>query len=559
MNIWCKKTKTIDLDDREETNHTDSLTKEIKQESENEPKTKNPKENQKNEEKKENQQKNIEKINEGNLTIFNYYISQLSNNDKIEKPNYDLSFKILYKREQKIFSNLLIKIIYKINIFDIKKYSFEIIIDNAFPDTSPTIYCSYLNISPSLSDRRDLLYSILGKNIWTYNKSISNVDIIKNIIDTLIPNFILKIIKNIQKNILLNYGKFYSNTLYDLNDFLYYFNNKRFLINLYNTIEKNSNISDSTKDQYSLYSKNYLIMTESYILLFKKDESHSKETMHKKNYSKLLFYNEIIKCSCKIIKDGNENNNSKVIIAWKFEKENGETISKYFIFSIIGDNDIESTAQNEKFCEDFRKFKYILKRSYRIIVSDIFQPLDNSVITSEDMKKMAYRQQLKEAIELSNYLESLNNKKIENNNNITEIDEIKDELFLLYEKIIEFSTLIKESNICSKYTNKLKYLTNKNEDKGATLTISRNTRRLKVKISHKAIGKKATCYLPKHVNLYKNQLNDSDAKTIEIDKDVDEQKNRLIFKKAHLPSMKIIYKKKYNILKEPSSKALNNK
>ena len=561
MNIWCKKTKTIDPNDTEETIPRDPLIKEIKSELKKESNTSNSYDKYKKKESKEEQQKIIEKTNDKNLSIFNDYISQLSNFDKNEKKINDLTFKILFKREQKIFSNLLIRINYIIDIFDIKKYSFEIIIDNTFPDTPPTIHCNYLNINPSISDRRDLLYSIIGKNIWTYNKNIPYVDIIKNIIETLIPNFVLKMIKNTQNHILIHYGKFYNNILYDLNDFLYYVNNNCFLINLYNTIEKNSNINDSTKDIYSLYSKNYLIMTHSHILLFKKNESNSKEMIHSKNYNKLLFYNEINKCSCKLIKDDNENYNSKVLIAWKFEKENGEKISKYFIFSIIGDDDLESNEKNEKFCSDYRKFKYVLKKEYKIIVSDIFQPIDNSSIIPEEKKKLISKQQLKEAIELSNYLERLNNKKIENNSNISEIDEIKDELFSLYEKIVDLSTLIKENNICEKYINKLKSWTNKDKSNKTLTILHTSSRRLKVKISHKNIGKKPTiCYVPKHIELYNNQINDSNSKTIELDKDGDKEKNnKIIIKRTQFASMKVVYKKKNNLFREPPSKISNNK
>ena len=61
-------------------------------------------------------------------------------------------------------------------------------------------------------------------------------------------------------------------------------------------------------------------------------------------------------------------------------------------------------------------------------------------------------QQLNETNELSDYYESLYNKKASDINN---------ELFLLYQKIIELSSIINKMDVCSKFTDKLKLLSSK--------------------------------------------------------------------------------------------------
>ena len=443
MNIWCKRAK--DIDPTETAINTIKELQEIKNIITNETIKK---------------VENVEEINKNNISIYNNYIKQLSNiyNNKTNE-DFKLTYKKLYDRETKIFSSLLIKINYSKEIFDVEKYSFEIIIDNNFPNTPPYIYCTFLFLFPSINDRRNLLYSIIKNNIWIGKKNISAIDIIKNIIEKKIPNFVYRLLKNTRNNILINYGNFHENTIYNINDFFYCSHTKLYFINLYNTIiNSDKKDNNNIKEEYSFYSKNYLVMTETYLLLFEINE-----TSKNKNLSKLLLCCEIFKCDCKIINEKSEsekeNDSSKVSIRWKVENDKGEKINKYFIFSVVDDFNKENAIINLLLYEEFKRRKTTLKTKYKVRISDIYKEIDYSIPLNEDNKKIIYLQQLNETIELSDYYESLYNKKLKEN--INEASDINNELFLLYQKIIELSSIINKMDVCSKFTDKLKLLSSK--------------------------------------------------------------------------------------------------
>ena len=131
----------------------------------------------------------MDNLNENKFILINSQISIFDNiikelKDKINKSlNFKkekeicLYFRKLYNKEKEKYDKLKIHIIYNKNIKTIKDFSFNIVIDETFPQSRPVIYCDSLDLNINLNDERDLIYCIIEKQWVIDNPKISNIDI----------------------------------------------------------------------------------------------------------------------------------------------------------------------------------------------------------------------------------------------------------------------------------------------------------------------------------------------------------------------------------------------
>lgn len=189
---------------------------------------------------------------------------------------------------------------------------FQIIIDEFFPFKPPIVYCLSNYVFPTIFDFRDLLTSII-KIKWTKNSSIE--DIISNI-----PDFITRTTENCLTNILVYYGEYKIDEIYNMNDFLS--NEDLIFIKCFEYFDKNKKKNSKIKKE------RYILLTNIYFLLFEPIEGN-------KNLALLLFWGDIRQLLNFRIENIKENKQKKdcLVLEWK----SGEKIiiSFYLTFKDI--------------------------------------------------------------------------------------------------------------------------------------------------------------------------------------------------------------------------------
>ena len=403
------------------------------------------------------------------ITIFDNIITELK--DKIYKDikykkEICLYFRKLYNKENEKYDKMRIHIVYHKNIKTIKEFSFVIIIDDSFPQTSPIIYCDSLDININLNDERDLIDCITEKK-WLIDQNINPSDILINLISKQIPEFVFRLLYYEENKILIYYGKYYLNEIYNINNFV---KNKNIILFKVMTYKK-----DKDKDNYSELNMKYIIITDIYILFFDLIEGKQK------NMAKLVFIGEIFQYNSierlnvdinnNIINQNNNNhihnneeNNSnsicvetqKIFIDWIINDKNYS-----FIFSLIKEindnakkNIIKENNDNKEildFINIVNKKQNAISTKYKLVLNDFNQSLEDYNDTC-----------LKNLIELAKYIEKSQNKKNnKNNENLKEKNIIKNEIIKIYNKIIDISTKINKIEITFDYLDKLQLLKNK--------------------------------------------------------------------------------------------------
>ena len=414
-------------------------------------------------------------------TIFDNIIKELKEkiNNNIKNKNKNeiyLYYRKLYNKENEKYDKLLINIIYKKTIKPIKEYNFSIIIDETFPKNPPVIYCDSLDINICLNDKRDLFYSIIENN-WLINETKNNyIDILSNIIIIKIPQFILRLLFYEENKILIYYGNYKINEIYNINNFLV---NKNIILLKVMTYKKEKETS-----KYSEINMKYIIITDIYILFFEllKDMP--------KNIAKLIFIGEIFQYNSierldvdinlnlnnNIMKNQNNNyndeDNNKIIdidpqkyfIDWIINDK-----SYSFIFSIINEindnkkkNIIKNYNNNNNneiidFINIVNKKQNIISSKYKLVINDYNQikSMNSSFESLDEFNNNI----LNNLIQLSKFLEKLHTKIIsKNNENLKEKEEknlINNEINKIYNKIIDISTKINKIEITFDYLDKL--------------------------------------------------------------------------------------------------------
>ena len=399
------------------------------------------------------------------ITIFENIIKELKekiNNNIKYKNEIKIYSRKLYSNELEKYDKLIIHIMYNKIIKSIKEFSFSIIINDSFPKTPPIIICNSLDININLNDRRDLFYSIMeGK--WNLDSINNNsINILVNLILIRIPNFILRLLYYEEKKILIYYGKYYINEIYNINNFIINKNIKLFKVMTYNK-EKENYIEQNIK---------YIIITDIYILFFDIIEDKPK------NLGKLIFIGEIFqnnnleRLDIDINSNIKEQNNifnfetHKIYIDWIINEKNYS-----FIFSIINEiNVIEKknliknnySYNNDEivdFMDIVNKKQNFISTQYKLVINDYnqFESL-NSLIESQESYSNKI---LNDLIQLSKFLEK-SQKKVNIKNENEKINDLYNkEIYKIYNKVVDISTKINKIEILYDYLDKLEIINKK--------------------------------------------------------------------------------------------------
>ena len=409
------------------------------------------------------------------ITIFENIIKELKekiNGNFKYKNEIKLYLRKLYSKEIEKYDRLIIHAVYNKTIKIIKEFTFNIIINDSFPKTPPIIFCYSLDNNINLNDRRDLFYSIM-ENKWNIDNFHNNcIDELINLIVIKIPNFILRLLYYEEKKILIYYGKYYINEVYNINNFLINKNLKLYKVMTYK----------KDKENYLEQNIKYIIITDIYILFFDLMEGKTK------NLTKLIFIGEIfqinnierldIDTNSDILNQTNSIFNldtHKIYIEWVINEE-----SYSFIFSIISEinvnekkNIIKDNYKNNNeeiidFINIINKKQNSINIQYKLVISDY--NLFESIGFSNDSQNIFSNKILKDLIQLSIFLEK-EHKKINNKNKIeskkTEKEKTKEkdlykiEIFKIYNKIIDIATKINKIEILFDYLDKLESIKKK--------------------------------------------------------------------------------------------------
>lgn len=290
---------------------------------------------------------------------------------------------------------------YNPSTYDIK---FRIDIYKTYPATPPELYCMTTFCFPTLFDHRNILPSVLGHN-WVNPGLMKCSDPIEGIILE-IPNFIKKTIENTNNKILIYFGNYNIDRLFDLNDFLM---NPQ--LSLYK-IETYSN-KDSTKKK-----NRYIILTEVYALFF----NIVNET--KMNLGKLIFWGDLRQIS-KLIeineKDAQTNKvKEKICLEWK--NEGHKKIS--FTFSLI------CNAKRNDFIEAIKLKNSLLKVQFKVFKDDVSKPIQyKEILKAQSHSQNKSNKNVKKLIALAKYEEQI----LENNKSICVIQDLTS----IYQAIVE--------------------------------------------------------------------------------------------------------------------------
>lgn len=258
---------------------------------------------------------------------------------------------------------------------------FVIIITNEVPETLPIVKCLTNFSFPTCFDNRNLLYSIINHH-WVSNSNIE--EIIEKI-----PSFITRVMENNHNKILVYYGDYIIDKIYNINEFLA--NSDLSFFKIHQFVRKG-------KDK--IKKDRYIILTDIYFLLFD-------PVPDMKNLAKLLFWGDIRQIiSCK----GSSSNTESILLEWKNDNRMVINFEILFLSSSI-----------KEFVESSNKKIAKLRENYKIFQDDMNKPEEDGL---KDMN-----QNIDKLILLIKYKENLLEKK-------HSINLIK-ELMSLYQKVIE--------------------------------------------------------------------------------------------------------------------------
>jgi ubiquitin-protein ligase len=300
-----------------------------------------------------------------------------------------LAFKIL-KDENKAHNmsvnNLNITITYKkyteLNPLS-SNLNFSLLVNENNPDIIPYVRCLTDFYFPSICDNRNLLYSIINHN-WVEESKIE--EIIEKI-----PGFLYRVIENTNSKVLVYYGDYYIDRIYDMNDF-----NINQNIDFYK-------VKDSVfKKGKNIEKPRYIILTDIYFLMFD-------PVPVSKNLAKLIFWGDVRQIlSCK----GNGNNSESILLEWR--GDGGATMIT-FNLTFMGNG-----TKLGDFVEKSAKKILRLKEHYKIYQDDINKPNHDSKINVNNLDKLVLLIKYKE--DLYTNRQSVN---------------VVKELMSLYQRVIE--------------------------------------------------------------------------------------------------------------------------
>jgi hypothetical protein len=313
---------------------------------------------------------------------------------------------------------------------------FSITLDADYPRSVPIVKSLTHFSFPTLFDNRNLIFSIINHN-WVGKNSESpyasnlvmneNSDYsyltspLEEIINN-IPKFLNRLIENTSNKILVYYGDYKIDTIYDMNDFLT--NQDLDFFRVEQVIRK-----DKKKERY-------IVLTDVYFLFF--DPAPST-----RNYAKLLFWGDLRQIQIKTEDQG-------LFLEWKSKDK------------IIGFSVEFKAGIKEAFKEKCLRKAQKLQEQYKIFQDDIVKPNEDDIVSKLNDMNL---NDLEKLVLLVKYKEDL----LEKSNSVN----IVKELMSLYQKIIEIQSAKGED--FKEYLDKLHKMLNDKETQNSLDTQEKTT------------------------------------------------------------------------------------
>lgn len=324
---------------------------------------------------------------------------------------------IIVKQNAHLNDTLYLQLIYKKNT-DLNPLNynmvFSITVDNEYPNSIPLVKCVTNFCFPTLFDSRNLIFSIINHNWVNKNSKYSKghepdtsqlIEPLEEIIIR-IPKFVDRLIENTNNKILVYYGDYKIDMIYDMNEFL---------SNLDLDFYKIYQFVRSKKGPEKVPKERYVVVSDIYFLLFDPVPSS-------KNLGKLLFWGDI-RQSIPCRKSPNSYSSECVLLEWK----SGNKIIQFEISILNG-------STNE-FIEKSTRKLVRLKEQYKIFQDDLVKPVETEQeadIISKTKELSINSDNIEKFVLLVKYKEEL----LEKQHSINLVRE----LMSLYQKIIEIKS-----------------------------------------------------------------------------------------------------------------------
>ena len=234
-----------------------------------------------------------------------------------------ISFK-LTQDNKSLFVTLLYKNNTDLNPFN-NDIFFTITLPEGYPHKHPIVNCISNFAVPTYYDNRNLLHSIINRS-WSYKHNQDHVTSIEEIV-TKIPKLLEKILENNYNKILVYYGEYNLNDIYEMNDFLVNNDNEFY------------RVVHHTKKQ----TQRYVVLTGICFLLF----DPSPDT---KNMGKMLYVGRLLHLKKKIYSQV-KNEENKMVLEFK-EGENVRKVEIAFENRNIGDRFFANVERRIKRLKD---------------------------------------------------------------------------------------------------------------------------------------------------------------------------------------------------------------
>jgi ubiquitin-protein ligase len=318
---------------------------------------------------------------------------------------------IIFKRNNKD-NSLSLQLIYKKNTdFNPMSYdlAFSLSLDADYPKSIPQVKALTHFSFPTVFDNRNLIFSVINHN-WVNKNNLKDLKDLRegNLVEPIeeiilsIPKFLSRLIENTNNKILVYYGDYKIDMIYDINDFLVNTDLDFFKVC--------QHLKPKKEGEEKVKKERYVVLTDIYFLLFD-------AVPHSKNLAKLLFWGDIRQIvTCKGTSFSSESDSETLILEWK---NNNKLIQFEMSF----------TNGNIKFFLDKSTRKILrLKEQYKIFQDDMSKPVEDEIVSRMKDVNLS-SSNIDKLIMLVKYKEEI----LERKHSINIIRE----LMSLYQKIIE--------------------------------------------------------------------------------------------------------------------------
>ena len=248
------------------------------------------------------------------------FIDKISKNLSIEKKIRIIGKILYYMNEEKENDNEIIN--FSFNIFkntNINPFPKDILMNlELIPNKIPYARIRTDFTLPSLYDNRNYFYCLTNMHNYLFDPT--KLEILENILQEItnegIQNFLFCIKENLEINTFIYYGEYELQYIYNMNDFLENYK----LLKLYRV----NQILENGKD----IEEKYIVITQLYILIFKPQEKD-------KSFAQLIFIKNLKNISFNYKKSFNKKLNSNSLILYIQDIKTPNGITYEFEFTLI--------------------------------------------------------------------------------------------------------------------------------------------------------------------------------------------------------------------------------